>query len=83
MTNINEKIVGKLREFGPTSVSIDNYTTVFLLTVMIFLFGFRSYYSMPKENFPQVSFPTVLVNTPYFGTSDADIENMITRLLEK
>lgn len=83
MTNINEKIVGKLREFGLTSLSIDNYTTVFLVTVMIFLFGLRSYNSMPKEQFPEVSFPTVFVNTPYFGNSAADIENLITRPLEK
>lgn len=83
MSKLNEKIVGKLREFGLTSLSIDNSTTVFLLTIMIFLFGLQSYNSMPKEQFPEVSFPTVFVNTPYFGNSAADIENLITRPLEK
>ena len=83
MSNLNEKIVGKLREFGLTSLSIDNGTTVFLLTAMIFLFGLQSYNSMPKEQFPEVSFPTVFVNTPYFGNSAVDIENLITRPLEK
>lgn len=83
MNNINEKIVGRLREFGLTSFAVDNSTTVFLVTVMIFLFGLRSYNSMPKEQFPEVSFPTVFVNTPYFGNSAADIENLITRPLEK
>lgn len=83
MSKLNEKIVGKLREFGLTSLSIDNGTTVFLLTFMIFLFGLQAYNSMPKEQFPEVSFPTVFVNTPYFGNSAADIENLITRPLEK
>ena len=53
MGDINEKIVGKLREFGLTSFSVDNATTVFLVTVMIFLFGLQSYNSMPKEQFPE------------------------------
>lgn len=83
MSNTSEKIVGKLREFGLTSFSVDNATTIFLLTIMIFLFGLQSYNSMPKEQFPEVSFPTVFVNTPYFGNSAADIENLITRPLEK
>ena len=83
MSNTNEKIVGKLKEFGLTSFSVDNATTVFLLTIMVFLFGLQSYNSMPKEQFPEVSFPTVFVNTPYFGNSAADIENLITRPLEK
>jgi multidrug efflux pump subunit AcrB len=38
---------------------------------------------MPKEQFPEISFPTVYVNTPYFGNSAVDIENLVTRPLEK
>lgn len=83
MSKLTEKISGRLRQFGLTSFSVDNATTVFLLTMMIFLFGLRSYDSMPKEQFPEVSFPTIFVNTPYFGNSAVEIENLITRPLEK
>ena len=38
---------------------------------------------MPKEQFPEATFPTVFINTPYFGNSAAEIENLITRPLEK
>ncbi len=77
-----EKIKGKLREFGLTSLAVDNATSVFILTFMIFVFGLQAYKEMPKEQFPDASFPTVFINTPYFGNSAADIENLISRPLE-
>lgn len=72
-----------LREFSLSSLAIDNGTSVFILTLMIFLFGIQGYQNMPKEQFPEVDFPTVYINTPYFGNSAADIENLITRPIEK
>ncbi|MCB0560937.1 MAG: efflux RND transporter permease subunit [Lewinellaceae bacterium] len=72
-----------LREFGLSSLAVDNGTSVFILTLMIFIFGIEAYQNMPKEQFPEVSWPTVYVNTPYFGNSAADIENLVTRPLEK
>src|SRR5690625_425542 len=83
MTEKIDKITGRLKEFKLTSLAVDNATTIFLLTLMVLLFGMRSYRSMPKEQFPEVSFPTVFVNTPYFGNSAPDIEDLITRPLEK
>ena len=38
---------------------------------------------MPKEQMPEVSFPEIFINTPYFGNSAADIEALITRPIEK
>lgn len=77
------KIKEKLREFGLSSLAIDNATSVFLLTGMIFLFGLRSYIDIPKEQFPEVNFPTLYINTPYFGNSAKDIESLVTRPIEK
>src|SRR5690625_5646163 len=82
MTEKIDKITGRLKEFKLTSLAVDNATTIFLLTLMVLLFGMRSYRSMPKEQFPEVSFPTVFVNTPYFGNSAPVIEDLITRTLE-
>ena len=69
--------------FGLTSLAIDNATTILILMTMILLFGTYSYNSMPKEAFPEIPFPQIYVNTVYFGNSAADIENLITRPLEK
>ncbi len=77
-----EKQVG-VREFGLTSWAVDNTLTILLLTGMILLFGVQSFNSIPKEQFPEVSLPTVFINTPYPGNSAVDIENLVTRPIEK
>ena len=71
------------REFGPSSLSVDNRTSILILTFIIVIIGAFSYYSMPKENFPEVVFPTIYVGTPYPGNSPVDMENLVTRPIEK
>ncbi|MEZ4912308.1 MAG: efflux RND transporter permease subunit [Saprospiraceae bacterium] len=73
----------KLKEFGITTFAVNNSTSVFLLAVMIFIIGILSYIQMPKEQFPEASLPTVYINTPYFGNSASEIENLVTRPIEK
>lgn len=78
-----DNLIDKIRKFGLTVWAVDNSTSIFILTVMIMLFGIQSYNSMPKEQFPEVSFPEIFVNTPYFGNSAEDIEALISRPIEK
>lgn len=78
-----EKEVKKAKEFGLSSLSVNNRTTVFVLTFIILILGWTSYTSMPKENFPEVVTPEIYVGTPYPGNSPLDIEKEITRPLEK
>jgi len=73
----------KLKEFGLTSLAIDNATSVFLVSFMILLFGLQSYQKMPKQQYPDASMPTIFVNTPYLGNSAEEIENLISRPIEK
>ncbi len=73
----------KYKEFKPTSWSIDNRTAIYVLAVIIAIFGLRSYNSIPKEQFPEIIIPTIVVSTVYPGTSPSDMENLITRPLEK
>jgi len=77
------KIKNSFKEFSLSSFAVDNATSIFLITFMILLFGLRSYNSMPKEMYPDASLPTIYVNTPYFGNSAVEIENLVTRPLEK
>ena len=55
------------REFKLTSIALKNRNTIFLLTGVIILFGMFSYKSLPKELFPEIVLPTVLVRTIYPG----------------
>ncbi len=73
----------KPREFKLTSLALKNKSTVYLLTVIVAIFGFISYRGLPKELFPEVVFPTILVQTIYPGNPPIDIENLITRPIEK
>lgn len=73
----------KLPEFALSTFAINNKTSVFILTAIISIFGLISYNSMPKEQFPEVVIPTVIINTVYPGNSPVDIENLVTRHIEK
>src|SRR5690606_32379355 len=42
-----------------------------------------SYIAMPKESFPEIVIPTIYIGTPYPGNSPIDMENLITRPIEK
>ncbi len=71
------------KEFKISSLSINNRTSVYLLTVLITLIGIFSYVTLPKESFPEVEIPIFSVVTIYAGASPADIENVITRPIEQ
>jgi len=72
-----------IREFGLSSLSVNNGTSVLILTVLIVIMGITSYRIIPKESMPEVVIPTVYIGTPYPGNSPVDIENLITRPIEK
>src|SRR6056297_3169344 len=71
------------REFKLTTLALKNKNTIFLLAVAIIGFGILAYRNMPKELSPEVVIPTVLVQTYYPGNPPVDIENLISRPIEK
>ncbi|MBK8519162.1 MAG: efflux RND transporter permease subunit [Saprospiraceae bacterium] len=73
----------KFKEFKPTSWSIDNKTAIYVVTIIITLFGFNTFNTLPKEQFPDIVVPTISVTTVYVGNSPKDIENLVTRPIEK
>lgn len=74
---------GKIKEFRPSSWSINNKTSIYVLALVIAIFGIINYNTIPKEQFPEIVVPTMFVSTAYPGTSPADIENLVTRPIEK
>lgn len=75
--------IDKFKEFGPTSWSIDNKMTIFFVTAVILIFGSITYNNLPKTQFPDIVIPTMIVTTIYPGTSPEDMENLVTRPIEK
>ena len=74
---------GILKTFGLTELSIKNKISVMLLTLLLAFAGLYSYITMPKESYPEIKMATIYVSTAYPGNSPLDIENLITRPLEK
>ena len=71
------------KEFGPTSWSINNKTSIYIITVLLCMAGIFAYVKLGKEKFPDIVIPRIIVATVYPGTSPTDIENLVTRQLEK
>lgn len=83
MSNETNEKKGVLKEFGLSTLSLKNSTSVLILTFLIVAGGFLAYSTMPKELFPEVVMPQIYVRTVYPGNSPVDIENLITRQIEK
>ena len=81
--NFIEGIKDKFKEFGLTSWAVDNRTAVYIIAMLISLFGLYKFNTMPKEQFPDIVVPTISVSTIYVGNSPKDIENLVTRPIEK
>ncbi|MCA6452147.1 MAG: efflux RND transporter permease subunit [Chitinophagaceae bacterium] len=78
-----EGIAKKFKQFKPTSWSVDNRTAIYIITILISLYGLNKFNTLPKEQFPDIVVPTISVSTVYFGTSPKDMENLVTRPIEK
>ncbi len=71
------------KEFKPSSWAIDNKMSIYVLTIIITISGILSYNSIPKESFPDIVVPTIYINTLYVGNSPINIENLVTKPIEK
>lgn len=80
---ITRKEEPKHKSFGPTNWSIRNKTSIYLLMLFVTLIGVYQFVTLPKEQFPDIVIPTVYVQTIYVGNSPRDIENLVTRPIEK
>lgn len=83
MKQFIEGVAQKFKQFKPTSWAIDNRTAVYIITILISLYGITKFNTLPKEQFPDIVVPTISINTIYFGNSPNDMENLVTRPIEK
>jgi multidrug efflux pump subunit AcrB len=81
--NLIEGIGKKFKEFAPTSWAINNRTAIYVIAIIVSIYGLMTFNSLPKEQFPDIVVPTISVTTVYVGNSPKDIENLVTRPIEK
>ncbi|QJW92077.1 efflux RND transporter permease subunit [Spirosoma taeanense] len=66
-----------------TNWCVENRTAIYIFTFIITMGGLLVYNNLPKEQFPDIKVPTIIVQTVYFGTAPTDIENTINKPIEK
>ena len=71
------------KEFKLSSWAIDNKNTIFVMVALILFAGLSAYFSMPRENFPEIKETKIYVNTIYPGNTAEDIERLIVDPLEE
>lgn len=71
------------KEFKISSWAIDNKMTVFVIIAISLLGGLLSYYSMPRESFPEIVQTKIYVSSVNPGNSVEDVEKFITEPLEE
>ncbi len=66
-----------------TNWSIQHSVTIFVAIGVLTVTGLTAYRGLPREAAPDITIPYVMVTTPYFGVSPADIETLITNPIEE
>ena len=75
-----EKNINK--EFRLSSWAINNKTTIYVMMFIILFSGISAYFSMPRENFPEIKETKIYINSIYPGNTAEDVEKLITTPLE-
>src|SRR6201994_1549841 len=78
-----ENITGKFKDFVVTTWAIKSKTFVYLIMLVFSGIGLYQFLTLPKEQFPDIVIPTIYVSTIYTGNSPKDMENLVTRPIEK
>ncbi len=66
-----------------TEYAISKRVTVYVLVVLMVLAGTSTYMALPREASPDIEIPFIIVKTAYIGASPEDVENLVTRKIEK
>ncbi|WP_445456012.1 efflux RND transporter permease subunit [Flavobacterium sp. HNIBRBA15423] len=70
------------KEFKLSSWAIENKMTIYVAMVMFLFLGLSAYYSMPREDFPEIKETKIYISTVYPGNTAEDIERLIVDPLE-
>ena len=65
------------------TIAVRKRTSVVVLAIIIIIFGYLAYNSLPREAAPDITIPYIFVMTRYSGVAPEDIEQSITVPIEK
>ncbi|RMF73074.1 MAG: efflux RND transporter permease subunit [Acidobacteria bacterium] len=65
-----------------TRIALYRPLTVYVLMVIVAVGGLATYRALPRESFPEIRVPFMIISTVYPGTTPEDIESQVTRKIE-
>ncbi len=65
-----------------TRTALKRPLTVYVLMTIIVLGGISVYRTLPRESFPEIKVPLIIVTVAYPGASPSDMESQVTRKVE-
>lgn len=83
MAKSNQQQSTERKEFGLSTLAINQSTSVMVMVLLVAILGLTSYLRIPKESSPDVKIPNVFVVTVYPGVAPEDMENLVTQKLEE
>ena len=72
---MNNKKTAIDKEFQLSSWAIKNKTTIYVLMFLILYFGISAYFTMPRENFPEINETKIYISSVYPGNTAEDIRS--------
>ena len=79
---MTKKVNKTNKEFRLSSWAINNKTTMYVLIILVLFLGASAYFSMPRENFPEIKETKIYISSVYPGNIAEDIEKLITNPIE-
>ncbi len=79
---MSKQLKNAQKEFRLSSWAIDNPSVIYVMIGIFLYIGLKSYFSMPREDFPEIVETKIYISTPYPGNTAEDIERLITDPLE-
>ena len=72
-----------LKEFLPSSWAIESGAVISVIIGVFLFLGISAYFSMPRENYPEIKENQIFVSSVFPGNTAEDIERLITDPLEE
>ncbi len=66
-----------------SSLSVRRAVTISMVYIGIIGFGIFNYFQLPRDLFPNLTFPVVVIVTQYSGAGPEDVEKLVSRPIEK
>ena len=67
---------------SPASLSLKRPIFITCLVLLMLVMGYLSLKKLPVDQFPNITFPIVMVHTPYPGAGPVEVETLVSKVLE-